>query len=124
MPDINEWLGTSKPLSTWLNVGRANDTALTIAQQSTSITVYRDGDYLDAQTVRLDILGTPGERVGDNVRAAVVRMLITGYKDHDTISDTDIQRGDRFEYEDQNFEVVQVWPGTVGRLMAVAEATE
>lgn len=123
---INDWLGSTAPLSSWFNEDRAYDTARHIAERSSSITVVSRiaGSLPGAQTVRLEPLRGPGETQGNNTVQTTVGVLIVGYKSHPAITDTDIQRGDRFLYESQMYTVTQVLPNVPDRLLAVAEASE
>jgi len=113
MPDLSAW-----------GVGRAEDTAARITAQPVSIVVIRDGAKLDAQTVRVEPLGLPGQQRGENATVANTGVLITGYKDHATIADTDLRRGDRFVVDGQMITVTAVLVVVPGRLVAIAEASE
>jgi hypothetical protein len=105
-------------------IHRAIRTARRIADAPVSITVYRDGVELDAQTVRIDraTLTTKRQGADNNVSIEETPYIVTGYKDHPTIDDTDIERGDRFEYESVVYSVVDVQLNLSGRLQARAVA--
>lgn len=131
MPDMNKWLGNSAPLSAWTGTDdRAYDTARFIAAKSSSVRIIRDGSGTytgepsgTAQTMRIDPQEpTPRERAGANVVTADMRVIITGYKSHPTITDTDLRRGDRLFFESQMLTVTAVLAGTPDRLEAIAEA--
>lgn len=124
---ISKWLGSTEPLANWSNADRAYDTARHIVEQSSSITIVSrlSGSLPGAQTVRLEPLGgVPIEARSGNAVAANADVLIVGYKSHPSIADTDIQRGDRFLYDDQMYTVTQVLPNVPDRLLAYAEASE
>ena len=111
-------------LSTW-DADRTEDTAARIAAQPVSIVVIRDGATLAAQTVRVEPYGGwPDQQRGENATTANAGVIVTGYKDHATIADTDLQRGDRMMVEGQMVTVTAVMVGIPGRLVAVAEASE
>ncbi len=74
--------------------------------------------------MRLEPLSGPSESSGANTSMSYAGVLIVGYKDHPTIANTNIQRGDRFKAGGQNYEVKQVLPDTPSRLLAFAEARE
>lgn len=125
MPDFNAWLGAQDTFSAWTGEGqRATDTANTISDKSASIVLTRAGAQMDAQTVRLEPTGGAGEQGGPAGTVSNAGVLVTGYKDHATITDTDIRRGDRFFYEGQSYTVTQVLPDVPDRILAIAEASE
>lgn len=122
---VSDWLGSSASLSAWRGtVDRANDTARRIAERSSTITIQRVGAADHAETVRLEVMSLPDEERGTAGKVAVSRVLIVGYKDHATVTDTDIQRGDRFYYDGLWYDVTQVMPAIPDRFQAVADAYE
>lgn len=121
MPDIDAWAGDTFPLSTWLDdADPAVDNARIVGDKTTSITVLRAGSELSAQTVRLEDLR--GERQGrsDSAYTGMFDMLVLGYEGHPSITDTDLQRGDRFAVEGEMFEVVVVTPALGNTFQAYA----
>lgn len=121
MPSIDAWMGDSFPLSGWLDdVDQGVDTARLIADKSTSITVIRGGVAQTAQTVRIETLRTERTVQTAGGNTAVIDTAVIGYKGHPTITDTDLQRGDRFAVSGQMYEIVTVIPGTVDSLQAYA----
>lgn len=125
MPDINTWLGGTPALATWRDdVDRAYDTERTITAKSASITITRAGVAQAAQTVRLEPQSGGSDARGQNATVSNAGVLIVGYKDHPTITDTDIRRGDRFFYAGQMYTVTQAMPDVPNRLLATAEASE
>jgi hypothetical protein len=125
---ISQWLGSEHALADFLNQDRAYDTARVIAAKSASIEVIRGGSKEDAQTVRIEVLSSGAltnvfDRMGMNVSIGVMGILVIGYKSHPTISDTDLQRADRFKYLDEMYEVQLVINNIPDRLLAVAEVT-
>jgi hypothetical protein len=123
MSKADLWLGSTAILSAvTTQETRANDTARRIAEKTSSIVVIRAGATLAAQNVRLDPLGAPGEQTSDPGTVARARMLVMGYKDHATITDTNLQRGDRFKVGGVMYDVIDLTLGISGRLLAFAEA--
>lgn len=124
MPNFGRWIA---PTNEWAmsTRDRAYQTERRILARPTTITVYRAGTALDEQTVRLDLAtANPMKQVDPNVKDAAVQMLVTGYKDHPEIDDTDLQRGDQFSTSDgQLYDVVQLLPETLGILQLIAEAS-
>lgn len=116
MPDITLWSGD-----------RALDTAARIAERPTSIVIIRAGAKLAAQTVRIEPLSMPGERRerrGENAIVVNTAALVTGYKGHDTIADTNIRRGDRFLADGRMMTVTAVLVGVPDRTLAIAEVSD
>lgn len=119
MPDFGAWW-TGEPIQDSL---RALDTARTIADKPASVTVKRGASVLGAQTVRIDTAASaPQGNTGPTATTNALRVLVVGYRDHPTITDTNLKRGDTFLYEGTLFAVVQILPETPGRLIAIAEA--
>ncbi len=126
MPDMNAWIGSADPLAAWTaDEDRAYDTARRIAERPSSIVVQRKSGNLNAQTVRIDPLdSTPMEGGGDNAATSDLRVLVTGYKGHPAVADTNLRRGDRFYYDGLMFTVTQIVAGMDSRLQAIAEVGE
>jgi predicted ATP-binding protein involved in virulence len=123
MSKADSWLGSTAVLSAvTTQEARANDTARRIAEKTTSIVVIRAGTALAAQNVRIDPLAAPGEQSGEAGTVSRARMLVMGYKDHATIPNTNLQRGDRFKVGGVMYDVIDVTLGISGRLVAFAEA--
>jgi len=125
MPDLNAWLGSTPPLSTWLDdADRAFDTARVIADKPAVITITRLGGALAAQTVRLEPAGGAADATFTMGALGKAGVIILGYKSHPAIADTNLKRGDTFAYDGQFYLVVQVLPDVPDRLLAIAEARE
>lgn len=121
----------------WANVGRATNwvddiengnrgvyaTDRYIKDKPCVIIVERGAvETLPEQTVRIEMTRIqPDVNVGPTSRESRANTILIGYKDHPTIPDTDIMRGDRFIFEDSRFEVRLVFPATVGRVEAWLE---
>lgn len=129
---LGGWLGDDFPLPSWLaDSDLAVDTARVIADKTTSIKVKRAGSASftgepngQAQIVRLETIGSPGETRGENVTAANAAVLIVGYRGHPTIPDVDLKRSDRFYLasHDATFTVTAILVDTRDSLQAIAEA--
>jgi len=122
MPDIDGWAGNEFPLSAWSDdADQGVDTARLIADKSTSITVIRAGVAQTAQTVRLEFLtGARREYQTEAGQTGQADVLVLGYKGHPSLTDTDLQRGDRFATGGQSYEIVMVAPGFNDSLQAYA----
>lgn len=116
-PTGNAWLGDK---------ARPASVGAIIADKPTSIVVRRLDPLttLSAQTVRLDTLAGPQEDGADNLLyvAGTQRVLVTGYRNHPTVADTDLRLGDEFSADAVYYRVVMVQPSFADRLLAVAEA--
>lgn len=121
MPSIDAWTGNSFPLADWLDdVDRSVDTALLISERPTTITVRRGSSTLAAQTVRIDALSQPRQVEAEGGLVAIAQALVIGYAGHPTITDTDLQVGDRFMADGRSYEIVGPLPGLDNGLHALA----
>lgn len=120
MSKIDAWTGNSFPLSDWIDVDRGVDTARLIADKSTSITIVRAGVAQAAQTVRIEDMGRPREVQTEGGQTAIADTLILGYYGHPTITDTDLQTGDRFAVSGVGYEIVALLVGLDNSLQAFA----
>ena len=121
MPSIDNWTGSSAPLSSYLDVDQGVDTAILIADKSTSITLIRDGAALAAQTVRIEQLDADSSVGSQGRETGTYDVGIIGYKGHPTMADTDIRRGDRFAVAGVLYEVGMLMPGEVNSVQAYAK---
>jgi len=121
MPDFNAYLNDSPLVNFMADVSQAVDVYRLIQDDPTSIVLIRDkSTTLAAQTVRIEWANTQGNiqmPQGPAGTAHIRRLVIFGVKDHpdSTIADTDIQVGDRFRLNDENYRVTNVaeYPGGV-----------
>lgn len=122
MPDIDAWAGSVFPLSGWLDdISASVDTARILADKSSSIVLVRAGVTQAAQTVRIeDLRDRPRSFQTEGGDTGLAEILILGYKNHPTITDTDIQRGDRFALDGMGYRVVAVVPGLTDSVQAFA----
>lgn len=107
---------------------RAYTVANIIADKPTTITVNSrlSGALPGAQVVRLDMLASPVESDYGASMAVVAtqKLLILGYKNHPGIDDTDLQEGDQFLADGNNYVVQKVENQFSDRLLATAEARD
>ena len=121
MPSIDAWAGDAFPLADWSDdADPAVDNARITADKLTSITVVRAGVEQSAQNVRLEEMRGDRTIVTAAGQTATVDALIIGYKGHATITNTDLQRGDRFKADSLFYEVVAVVPNLSDSLQAYA----
>ena len=122
MPDIDGWTGNSFPLSDYLSsIDRGVDTARLVADKPTSITVVRGGVAQAAQSVRIETAGRPTIYQTEAGQTAQADVVIIGYAGHPTITDTDLQLGDRFAVGGVGYEIVGLLPGLSNSLQAYAK---
>ena len=81
-----------------------------IQDRPTSVTLYRSGSALGAQTVRIEYseASTSSERQGVAGQPSERQVIIFGVQDHPTVSDTNIQRGDLLKFEGATYKIVDV----------------
>lgn len=122
--NIDAWLGNAFPLSAWVDDHALGvDTAAIIADRPVSITVTRGATTLSAQTVRLEGTGTGRPVLGaDGTTTHTITAVVIGYRNHPTITDTNLQPGDRFVVSSVLYEVIMVEPGLTTGLHAYCEA--
>lgn len=122
MPDINSWAGNTFPLGDWLDdIHAAVDTARILADKAVSVVLVRAGAELAAQDVRIeDLRDRPRRYQTEAGETALAEILVLGYSGHPTITDTDIQRGDRFALDGVSYKIVAVVPGLQYSLQAFA----
>ena len=121
MSRVDGWTGDSFPLSDYIDVDRGVDTARVIADKSTSITVVRSGVAQSAQNVRIETAGRPAIYQTEAGQTAQADALIIGYAGHPTITDTDLQLGDRFAVGGVGYEIVGLLSGLSNSLQAYAK---
>ena len=116
------WLGNAFPLSDWTDdVDRSVNTARLIADKITSIVVVRAGVEQAAQNVRIEPMARPREVQTEGGQTAMADVLIIGYNGHPTITDTDLQTGDRFAVSGVGYEIVALLVGMTDSLQAFAK---
>jgi len=115
MADFNAWLAQGNEAISATN--RAVDAWNRIQRNPTSITLVRGAVEQSAQTVRIEFdNAVDSEYRGDGGGISSGRdAVIFGVKNHPTVDDTDIQRGDRFAINGQQYRVIQtiLVPGEV-----------
>ncbi len=123
MPNINEWAGSTFPLSGWSGeLDQAYDTARLINDDLTSITVNRAGGDLSAQNVRVETKPSGNRTVLVNGVVHEVDAIVFGFRSHPTITDTDLQAGDRFMVDGVRLEVIAVLVDLENVIQAICEA--
>lgn len=124
----------SADLSAWLSAGnsalrptaneaqraalawrRINDKPASIAFRTQA------GSTLAAQAVRIESDSNASQSMSDAGKAATRRIVIFGVRNHETVTDTDIEAGYRFVYGSSEYRVVSV-VATLGEVQGVSEA--
>lgn len=121
MPDFSEWISSAQAEDA--TITRAALAWKRISDKPTNIAVLREGvDALESQTVRIEY--SDGVEVADAVAyVGKQRVAVFGVRGHATISDTNLQRGDRFLVGDQMYTVTSVVLQT-GEIQASGEAVD
>ena len=116
--DFNAWLvsGDSTVMSAQQ---RAVLAWRRIQDRPTSIVLRRGTVDLSAQTMRVEYNNTASWVDGTLVRTGKQMLTLFGIRDHPTIANTDIQRGDRVVINGAQFQVMSVLypPGEVQALL-------
>lgn len=118
MPDFDSYFGDTEAIR---EADRAVDAWSRINADATIITIIRDAAPLSNQTVRVEFSGTGEEASSDAGRTGRQRCVIFGVVNHPSVTDTDIERGDRFAINKKQFEVISVITPP-GEMQAFCEA--
>lgn len=105
MPDFDAYFGSSNAID---DTSRAVDAWSRIQADPTIITIIRDAVSQTAQTMRVEFSGTGEEATSDAGRSGRQRVVLFGVINHPTVTDTNIERGDRFVINQKQFEVISV----------------
>lgn len=123
MPDFNAYL------SNYPNIPMLNQTSVVarfIDEKPSVITIQdRNGSaVVGTQTVRIEPMSNQArEQIGANVVTEQEYVMIHGYKNHPTITDTDLRRGDRFTVDNMGglYDVINIVETFTDRLLVMAE---
>lgn len=123
--DFDKWLSDTTLLRNWVgDKSRPASVGNIILDDPSSIMIERDnGTTLAAQTVRLATY-TAASELGFLFDTGLLRtqgFVLLGYKNHPTVTDTDIQTGDRFVWNSRICEVEKVVGGLTDRVIAYIE---
>jgi hypothetical protein len=102
---------------------RSADAWRRIQDKPTTITLKRGTTKLDPQTVRVEFSSGASEQRGEASVPSFLSVTIFGVKDHPSVSDTDIQKGDRVVLENTEYEVVGVI-ASIGEMQGFCEARQ
>jgi len=120
---LNSWLGGGTPAVPSAE-DRATQAWRRISDCPTSITIRRGSgaskQTLAAQTVRVEWDNTAIERDGQITAAGTQHCVVFGVRDHATVTDTNIQRADRFGLDGDEYEVITLLTPP-GEVQAVCE---
>jgi hypothetical protein len=118
MPNMPLWFSVLDAIP-----ARAADAWKRINDKPSSIVLVRKGTARPAQTVRVEYdRGTGvGSEVGDAGKSSRRGVIVFGIRGHETLPDTDIQRGDQFTLDGAQFKVIDV-VHTLGEIQASCEA--
>lgn len=131
MPNINRWMTDLNKAGAWLadieNEARSEHfTHRTITDKPSTITISRQNGTtftaLSPQVVRLELNRiAPDNNIGPAAREHRANGILIGYRNHPTITDTDIEVGDRFAYDNTHYEIRFIFPETPGNVQAWLE---
>jgi len=122
MVNINAWLGqgneaisaTNRAVDAWNRIQR-NPSVILLVRGKTATS-------LPAQSVRIEFDNTVSRDIdGEGAGKSSARgAKLFGVKDHPTVTDTDIARGDKFSLNEQKYRIVQII-AVPGEIQATAE---
>ena len=125
MTRFDTWLGTDNGLRTWYgDKSRAASVGNIILDKSASITIERELNgvvsTISAQTVRIDTISNAREAgyMFDTGLVSSQTLVLLGYKNHATVTDSNILTGDRFVLDGRKYEVTKVESSFTDRLLA------
>lgn len=129
MPDLGrflDWAGKAADMAG--EAARAEGVEYMLGHRGVSIMLVRGGSALAAQTVLLVPARARTESTGEAGQAARAQMTLIGTKGHPTLTDLNIQRGDRFRYPNAaggtQYEVTHVDRTQPGKVEARADAMQ
>lgn len=103
----------------------AGDTWAVINDNPVSLTFRTGaGTPVSAQTVRVDSDNSASDAESTSGVAPRRKLVITGVKGHPTVADTDVKKGYTFLLNGLQYRVVDVLPGIVGEVQAIAEVQQ
>jgi hypothetical protein len=113
MVNFNAWRGSHTTAIS--DADRAVSLWGIIQRDPTSIQFRRDGTLLSAQSVRIESDNIVSEKGNPNGSTAQGNIVVYGIADHPTVTDTDMQRDDRFWLDNVEYEITDVvrTPGQV-----------
>ena len=112
MPDFSAWMNwrDTEHLETWLDdANPASEVAFIVGHRGVSVTLVRGATPLAAQTVLLvpasGASSTTREPAGGGGIAGETYSYLIGPRDHPTLDDFDVARGDLFTHEGAKYKV-------------------
>ncbi len=117
-PNFDDWLARSLPIG---EADRAAAAWSRIQDKPTSIIIVRDGVAQTAQTVRIEYGNVSNEVQTAIGRNSVQDVVIFGIRNHLTLPDTDIRRGDTINIQSARYEVESILH-TLGEVQALCRA--
>jgi len=121
MPSLDAWLtsGTAFPIMTAAQ--RAVREWIRIQDRPTSVVLNRAGVAQTAQTMRIEYNNTASNFTdGTLVRTTKQQLTLFGVRSHPTVTDTNIQKGDRFTINGLQYEVKSLLTPP-GEVQAISE---
>lgn len=127
MPELQNFLEWGGQASDWLDQIRRASGVRFMAGYRTGIEIAltRNGTTLAPQLVVIaPSRSHQNETSGEAGRVGTLGLVLIGIKDHATLPDFDVQRGDRFAIGTARYEVMVVEAVLDGRVEAWAEAIQ
>lgn len=122
MPDIGNWLGSGGGTPAATEAQRAGLAYRRIQDKPTSVAFRTpSGTTLDAQSVRVENDSSASPTMSAAGKSAARRVVVFGIRNHDLLSDTDIEVGYRFILNSEEFRVEDIIL-TLGEVQALCQA--
>jgi hypothetical protein len=123
MPDFNAYMSNYPAIP---GISQAVIVARFIDEKPSVITIFnRDGAAVSGtQTVRIEPMSNQArEQMGANVVTEEEYVMIHGYKNHPTTTNTDLRKGDRFTADNLtgSYDVINVVEAFADRLLVMAQ---
>jgi len=105
---------------------RAKDAWRRISDKPSTIMILRNDTppYLAEQTVRVEYSIAQREVSGAGATTTVRGVTVFGVQGHPTITDLDIERGDKFALEGERYQVISVDHTLIGEIQARCEVLQ
>jgi hypothetical protein len=123
MPDFNAYMSNYPAIP---GISQAVIVARFIDEKPSVITIFNrdDAAVSGTQTVRIEPMSNQArEQMGANVVTEEEYVMVHGYKNHPTATNTDLRKGDRFTADNLtgSYDVINVVEAFADRLLVMAQ---
>ena len=123
MIDFGAMLGGATSIVASTATLRAQIQWARIQDKPTDVDILREGVWLPTQTVRIEYDSSkPSDASDASGISAFKGMYVFGVRGHPTVPDLDIDGGDIFVLDDQEYTIISVNKRIIGQIQAYCEA--